>query len=176
MAWDKTLPQGSTKIRNLGDVITPNWDAIETADSTFLPQALNLADRDALAIASDPTAIADSVILYSKQDAAGNPQAYFIDPSSNVIQMTTGLPIGAATGSSNLPGGIIIKWGPCNANGAGLINTFTTPFPNACWVVIPVGTNTAQPTNVIKPTLLTVNKFTAVSPAGEAGYYIAIGN
>lgn len=88
MAFDKTQPQNTTKLRNLGVVIRPNWDAIETADSTFIPEALNLADRTAAGIANDPTAIADSVILYSKQDGSGNPQSFAIDPSSNIYQLT----------------------------------------------------------------------------------------
>lgn len=90
MAWDATQPQGSTKIRNLGNVITPNWDAIETADSTFLPQGLNFADRDVIAppISSDPTAIADVVIAYSKQNGAGKPQGYAIDPDNSISHLT----------------------------------------------------------------------------------------
>ena len=88
MAFNKTQPQNTTKLRNLGIVIRPNWEAIETADSTFIPEALNLTDRTAAGLASDPTAIADTVILYSKQDASGNPQIFSIEPSSTIYQLT----------------------------------------------------------------------------------------
>jgi len=87
MTWNITSPTDTTKLRNLGVEIRPHWEAIETADSTFKPQALNLADRTALGIDNDPTAIADTIILYSKQDGAGKPQAYAIDPDSGIAQV-----------------------------------------------------------------------------------------
>lgn len=88
MAFDKTQPTDTTKIRNLGVVIRPNWVAIESADSTFQPYALNLTDRDAAALASDPTAISTAFITYCKQDASGDPEFYGIDPDSNVLQFS----------------------------------------------------------------------------------------
>lgn len=88
MAWSKVEPQNTTKLRRLGIVIRPNWEAIEEADATFKPQALNLADRTPLVAPNDPTAIAASVILYSKQDGAGKPQVYSIDPDSSISQLT----------------------------------------------------------------------------------------
>lgn len=88
MAFDKTQPTDTTKIRNLGTVIRPNWVAIEEADSTFQPYAINLTDRDAAALSSNPTAIATAYITYCKQDASGDPEFFGIDPSSNVVQLT----------------------------------------------------------------------------------------
>lgn len=88
MAFDKTQPTDTTKIRNLGVVIRPNWVAIEEADSTFQPYAINLTDRDAAALASNPTAIATAYIPYCKQDGSGNPEYFGIDASSNVIQFS----------------------------------------------------------------------------------------
>jgi len=111
MAWNKAKPTNSEKIRELGEVIRPNWDAIESADSSFKPEALNLADRTALGIANNPTALADSVIMYSKQDASGNPQAYVIDPSSTITKLTGGSSTQAANGRLILPNGLIFIWG-----------------------------------------------------------------
>ena len=88
MAWDKTEPKDTTKLRNLGVVIRPNWEAIESAEATFKPVGLNLDNRTALVIANDPTAIADSVILYSKEDGAGDPQGYAIDPDDSISHLT----------------------------------------------------------------------------------------
>lgn len=89
MVFDKTQPTNTTKLRNLGVVVRPNWDAIESADSTFIPEALNLADRTAgVIVPTDPTAIADTMIFYSKQDGSGNAQIFAIDPSSNIYQLT----------------------------------------------------------------------------------------
>lgn len=97
MAWDKTQPTNTTKIRNLGVVITPNWDAIETADNTFQPQALNLTDRDAAGLASNPTAISTAYIPFCKKDASGKPELFGIDFSSKVIQFSEAGLIGGAT-------------------------------------------------------------------------------
>ena len=88
MAFDKAEPQDTTKIRNLGVVIRPNWVAIEQADSTFRPIALNLQDRTPLVASNDPASIAGTSIIYVKQDGAANPELYSEDGSANKIQMT----------------------------------------------------------------------------------------
>jgi len=100
MAWDASLPANSTKIRLGPAVIRDNWQAIQQADSTFRPYAINLTDRTPLAVSNNPTAISGSnnaCTLYCKQDASGNQEIYSIDPSSNVIQLTEG----GAMGSTN---------------------------------------------------------------------------
>jgi len=97
MAFDRTLPANTTKLRNLGIVIRPNWEAIELADSSFQPQAINFADRTVAAVPSNPVAIADTYITYSKTDGAGNPEYFGIDDSSNVIQFTYGGRLGSPT-------------------------------------------------------------------------------
>ena len=106
-SFDKTEPTDTTKLRNLGKVIRPNWVAIEEGDSTFKPQALNLADRNAAGLAPNPTAIADTVILYSKQDGAGKPQLYSIDPDSNIFDFTGNKVTEGVNGGT--AGGTLIK-------------------------------------------------------------------
>ena len=83
MAWDKTEPKDTTKLRNLGVVIRPNWEAIESAEATFKPVGLNL-DNNAV----DRTAIADAVVLYTKKTPAGKPQGYAIDPDDSISHLT----------------------------------------------------------------------------------------
>ena len=90
MAFDKAQPQDTTKIRNLGVVIRPNWVAIEEGDSTFRPYAINLQNRTPLPVSNDPTNIADTSIFYVKDDGSGNPEAYVEDGSANVVQLTEG--------------------------------------------------------------------------------------
>lgn len=105
--FDKTQPTDTTKLRNLGTVIRPNWEAIQEASASFMPEALNLADRTALGVPNNPTAIADSVIVYSKQDGAGKPQAYTIDPDSVISQLTGGSVSSSA--NAGTAGGVIKK-------------------------------------------------------------------
>jgi hypothetical protein len=97
MTFDVSQPTDTTKIRNLGVVIRPNWQAIEDGDSSFLPQSINLANRTPLAAPNDPVAIADSFINYCKEDGAGNPEFYGIDAASNILQYSEGGFIGGPT-------------------------------------------------------------------------------
>jgi len=90
MAWDATQPTDSTKIRNLGVVIRPNWVAIEQADTTFRPQAMNFKDRTVAGVSVNPTALADAFITYCKTDTAGNSELFGIDEDSHVIQYSYG--------------------------------------------------------------------------------------
>lgn len=101
MAFDKTQPTDTTKIRNLGVVIRPNWVAIEEGDSTFKPFAVNFQNRTPLAVGNDPTTIADTSIFYVKDDGAGNPEAYIKDGSGNIMQISEGGALGAVTTAVN---------------------------------------------------------------------------
>lgn len=182
MAWDPTQPEDTTKLRNLGVVIRPNWAAIQTGDSTFKPQALNFANRTVAGVPVDPTAIADTYITYAKTDAAGNTEMFAIDENSNVIQMTKGVPIVDTYSSTFLPGGLIMKCAITSAIVSGSTVTFQTaggvldPFPNNCFAVVvtPLGT-THRSTSVAT---VGVNSFKFYHSAGGAMacYYIAIGN
>lgn len=88
MAFDKTFPVPTTKIRDLSTGIPNNWDAIEGADATFKPEGLNLNNRTPLVSPNDPIAISDAIVTYCKDDSNGNPQMYAIDPSNVISQLT----------------------------------------------------------------------------------------
>lgn len=112
MVYDATEPKNTTKIRNLGVVIRPNFEAIEIADSSFKPYATNFANRTPLAVPNDPAAIVNSYILYNKEDSHGKQQLYAIDSASKITQLTNTLvPLAASTGYTWLPGGILLQWG-----------------------------------------------------------------
>jgi hypothetical protein len=101
MAWDNTQPTNTTKIRNLGVVIRPNWLAIEQADSTFKPYAINFTDRTAAGLPVNPMAIGTAYIVYCKQDAAGNPELFGISATSTVTQLVKAGRIGIPTQGVN---------------------------------------------------------------------------
>ena len=90
MAWDITQPTDTTKIRNLGVVIRPNWVAIQQADPTLRLDAWNFKDRTVGGLSVNPTAIADTFIDFCKTDTAGNSEKFGIDENSNVIQYSYG--------------------------------------------------------------------------------------
>jgi hypothetical protein len=133
MAWDKTLPADTSKIRNLGIEIRPNWTAIEAGDATLKLKAVNLNNRTVSGPSNDPTAIANAYLLYSKEDASGNPQLYGIGPASNITQFSFATPTFASTGSTTLPGGMIMKWGSFTVQpyGTTTILVYPVAFPTA---------------------------------------------
>jgi hypothetical protein len=81
VAFDKTQPTDTTKIRNLGVVIRPNWVAIEQGDDTFRPLAENLQNRTPSALPPDPTLLADTSKLYCKEDGSGVAELFNMDAS-----------------------------------------------------------------------------------------------
>lgn len=95
MTFNAALPAPSTKLRNVS-VITDNFSAILTGDSSFEPYAINLVNRDSIPL-GDPAAIATSYILFGKEDPDGNVEFFGIDPDSNVIQITQAGALGSST-------------------------------------------------------------------------------
>lgn len=119
--------------------------------------------------ASDPATIAGEISTYCKTSAASAQELYLRRASNGtVIQMSVGDPVSAATGSTFLPGGIIMKWGPI-ANGA---NNFVTAFPNN---IFSLQFSTSNGTGNFSA--VTVTGFTAAGVTAMNGaYYLAIGN
>ena len=112
MAFDPTQPTDTTKLRLIGDVIRPNWVAIQDGESTFKPTAINLDNRTVSVPAQvDPVAIADAYLLYCKEDVGGNPELYGINEASQVSQLTSGIPTITNQGNTFLPGGLTLAWG-----------------------------------------------------------------
>jgi len=99
MTWDKTLPGDTEKIRRLGQVIRPNWEAIEEGDDVGVSNMLQmrsvqLDNRTGLAANNDPITNSGTHYLYSKDDGAGTQEAYMKDSAGNVIQVTSAGAIG----------------------------------------------------------------------------------
>ena len=173
MAFDKTQPTDSTKIRNLGTVVRPNWVAIEDADSSFKPVGLNLDNRTALAVANDPTAIADASILYCKDDVAGDTQVFAINENSTITQLSGTLFSAATNGQLTIAGGLLIKWG--QTTGSSGAKTFPVAFPTNCYnVQVTVEDNNARYGSI---KLVTTTGFTwTPDSAASTIHYIAIGD
>lgn len=87
--------------------------------------------------------------------------------------------VAAATGSTFLLGGIILKWGVQVAANNNTTVTFTSAFPNNCWSVVVSGGAAAgtQPTVNINTGSLSVSGFTIKMANGPSDvFYIAIGD
>lgn len=88
--------------------------------------------------------------------------------------------VSAASGSTFLLGGIILKWGKVSGAANNTTVNFASVFPNNCWSVTVSGglTSGTQPTINVNPgsvtTGLFVLKITGTTPVDV--FYVAIGN
>ena len=113
MVFNAALPADETKIRDIGVVIRPNWAAINTADETFAPAAINLSNQGGAL-----GAFATQYRLFSDSDATtAYTELFGVNSNGDVQQITNGSPTKAATGSTFLPGGLVLAWGQ-SATGA----------------------------------------------------------
>lgn len=144
MAWDTSQPTDNTKIRDLGVVIRPNWEAIQTAGSTFTPDAFNMRDRTVAGLPVDPTALADVYTLFCKTDTAGNSELFGIDDNSVVSQFTSTDRLLAETGYAVIPPGILIQWGRDFMAGGTfeVAVSFLRAFSSPAWIVLDTPYNT----------------------------------
>ncbi len=137
MVYDTTQPTDTTKIRNLGIVIRPNWQAIEEGGATFKPEAINFNNRTPLGVANDPTAIANAFITYCKDDATGAPELFGIDENSVISQFTSTDFTLAQNGHVVLPPGFLVNWGRATipSGSQTVAVTFTRNFNAAPWII-----------------------------------------
>jgi len=144
MAWDRGLPDDSSIIREAPSEIRDNNAAIELADISLKPWALNLIDR------TDPSVTGpdnpgdnpsnNTMLLYAKT-ISGNTELFVKDnqTSQTVIQLTrTDVLNVVANGTTFLPGGVILKWGttsiPKDAGNTTI--AFAPVFPTAVYTVV----------------------------------------
>lgn len=199
MVWDQTQPTNTTKIRNLGIVIRPNWQAIESpsesgASFSLQPDSWILTDRTPLAFADNPSAATDGpstsrgngYTLFCKQDAAGNQELFGIDPSSVLSQFTSTDRTLAQTGYALLAPGFLLQWG--RGIMAGGTSTLTVTFPKAfsatAWTVTstpynnPITGSTPREwgVNAITDVDFVANAFNGLVPGGGVNFgWMAIG-
>lgn len=136
MAWDRDLPADTTKIRNGPLEIRNNNEAIEEADASFRPYALNLINRATVAppISNTPANVTDATVVYSRTGAvSGLAELYSLNPSLSPIydtQLTSagrmGSPSTGATVSGlmystktydNVQANMVSAWAQCSGAG-----------------------------------------------------------
>ena len=97
MTWNAGLPGDNQKIRELGQVIRPNWVAIEDGDDVpggtgnmLKMRSVQLANRTGLAINENPVTEATTHYLYSWTDTGAVPlqEAYMEDAAGGIIQLS----------------------------------------------------------------------------------------
>jgi hypothetical protein len=139
MAFDPDLPANETKLVAAPGVIQNNWAAIEQGDDSFLPYSINLYNRtDDGSLNDDPDYLATAYKLYCKEDSSGNPELFgrnILDPggtpTNNEVQLTRGAPTKNSSGSTYIPGGILMAWGRSTSisnNGTITVSAMTTIY------------------------------------------------
>lgn len=106
MSWNANLPANSTPIRQYPTVLTDNFVAIETGDSSFQPDKINYQKQG-----GNPAAINNVIEVFSKNNGIGKTKLYSVEYDSavagnsvvrqisTVISGTTALP--AFVGATN---------------------------------------------------------------------------
>lgn len=193
MTFNAAIPQATDLISNSQSQIQTNFSQSNTAfgiDHTAFDVVSNQGKHKKSTYVeqgADPATLADEMALYSK-DLAGVTTLYLRkENNGTVVQISGQDPTSATSGSSFLPGGIVIKWGTFSIGGSGTATpTFATAFPNNCFVVVPAVIDSGSPTvadSAVYAYNYTVNGFSAtgtkrVSRTALAltASYIAIGN
>lgn len=122
-----------------------------------------------------PGSTAAEAVVYQKLASGSSNLFMQRDGVATEIQLTGASPVALATGSTFLPGGIIINWGSVVGAVAGNTATFATPFPTNVFsitlgIMDSTVTRTATFTNVTLADCLI--KCSAVNTV----FYMAIGN
>mgnify|MGYP001306871294 CR=1 FL=1 len=115
MAWDVALPADNSKLREGPQQIRNNFAAIVTADQTFTPAGLNLAQQG-----GDLALMANTYRLFSKSDGTST-QLYGIDPNGVVTQFTSSQTSIGANGRIGI-GGVIFAWGTSTVSSGGTVS------------------------------------------------------
>ena len=196
MTYNANIPQASDLISQSQGQLLTNFSQANTAfgvDHTAFDVVTNQGKHKKSTYveqAADPATAANEMAIYSK-DVSGSTRLFYREESAGtVVQATSAFSqvTSAASGSSFLPGGIIIKWGifstgTLQATGS---QGFVSAFPTACYslTLTPIskagGTSNngtlAPITGTVAPGGFDWSFSTGPTSSYLGFYYIAIGN
>ena len=185
MSYNANIPQSSDRISDSQQEILDNFTTLKTfLDKNHVDISTPTGGNDEgkhkfvqfPEQSSDPTTGATEGALLTKA-SGGSTELFWVPVSSGTaVQLTKGSATVAASGSTFLPGGAILKWGTDTWTSSTKAVTFSSAFTTAIYsvVVTPVGQNT---TAWIQS--LTTSGFTALrnNSSGSVQFrYIAIGS
>jgi len=122
-----------------------------------------------------PGSIAAEAVVYQK--LAGGSSNLFMqrDGVATEVQLTGANPVIAGTGSTFLPGGIIMNWGSVVGAVAGNTATFATAFPNNVFSIT-LGIFDTTVTRTATFSAITLTNVLIKCSAVNTVFYMAIGN
>lgn len=183
------LPTANQTFAQTQPLINRNFTIIDTAfsvDHTAMTSNTNQGNHVKVTLISgaDPAAVNQGPIFYSKQVTYPGPltknELFFrqaIGDGSNIVQLTdmaNAIAV-SASGSTFLPGGVIIKWGSVTGKPAGTAFTFSTPFLSNVFSLT-LGNFNTGPTTTATFGNVGLTGATIYSSNTNQVYYIAIGN
>ncbi len=187
MTYIPDIPQsGDIPSQSQGEILT-NFQQLNTVfDVDHVPfndtTAANRGKHDQstyIELAADPTTAANEVAVYSKDDG-GNARLFMRQESNGtVIQLSGANPTSAISGSTFLPGGIILKWGVLATPSDGDPVTFAGgAFPNNVFALTMAESRNGTSNTATYFTALATTGFTYKSStnSNDAVHYMAIGN
>ena len=130
---------------------------------------------------SDPVTGSNEVALYSK-DTGGNTRLYMRQESAGtVIQLSGASPTAAASGSTFLPGALILKWGgKANPLNNDILTFAGGAFPNNVFsiTITPVKGDATERSFYILNGSVSLSQFRIATDSTNFNqmYYVAIGN
>lgn len=182
MSFTPGIPQNGQTLGNSRDSTRNNFASLRSTlaenhvdVNSANPGLHTFVDMLAQSANSDP--ITGAVSIYSKAVSGITEWFFQRENSGNVIQMSVGNPTVAATGTTFLPGAVILKWGQVVPGSSGATVTFSTAFPNNCFAVV-VNANSAQPSSAnSNPSGITNANFQLFTQAPNVThFYFAVGN
>jgi len=187
MTYNPNIPQAADiPSQSQGEMLT-NFQQLNTVfDVDHVPfndgTAANRGKHDKstyIELGADPATAANEISLYSK-DTGGNTRLFMRQESSGtVIQLSGANPTVATSGSTFLPGGLILKWGVRATPSDGSTVTFSGgAFPNNVFAVTLAERRNGTSVTSTYFTSLTTSGFTIRTSTGsnDAVHYMAIGN
>jgi len=179
MAYDNNIPQPGDIISTSQAQILANFSTLDTSfaiNHIAFSESTNAGKHKFCTLIDQtaaPTTAANEIALYSKA-VSGVSTLYFSPESAGTEIIMSGTPpTVAASGSTFLPGGVILKWG---TGTAGTAVTFGTAFPNNCYSVV-VTTQAAETAiSWIYVTARATTGFNTKDLNTWGFQYIAIGN
>lgn len=187
MVYQSTKPQPTDLLSDSQGDIRDNFIQIDTAFKVD-HYALNDANQGkhnaihlpVVAALPFPATAANEIAIYNRANAL-----YMRDPSSGAeMQISGGVTTAGATGSTVLPGGIILKWGSLSfTHPTTTTVTFAVAFPTSCYNV--QVTNISSNWAGVFPTVSTLSttgfqffarpQIGGTIPFTMTAYYLAIG-
>lgn len=133
MAWNKDAIQSSTKIRNYPSLLTDNFTAIQTGDSTSATPTLSLDVANLAHQAATPTLPTSATGRLYASTVSSETELFFRNENATPIQLTDiSKTVKANPCSIYLPGGMVLKAGNENITPTGSpARTYTVTFAEA---------------------------------------------